>query len=217
MYIFIAITTAIGLILINGGSGDLGLLFLLPAIVPVVKRIVKKVGEGIDQWQAGADAAAAAEKARLAAEKQKKEALETQRNLVIRYRNSELTKEILEYICCVDGRRTSPESIEIYNDRVVGKTKNEIQEYNFTAHRVGRLNTVIEVAGNREAFNYLVKPQMALAQAINSLLANQYNICDNAKIDYKYKTDSYGDSRITYTYTSDHVTMERKDIKTRYF
>ena len=208
------ILAAIGILLIcvAGEAGfQLGIYFLLPGIITVVWKITRWIIERREEKQRIIDLENKW-KAEAEAEKQRKQdILKQQQDLVEKYKNSPVTIEMLRVICGGFPPMHFPTKITIFNNCVQSETSTQKRTYDFAQHRIHSLEWVFKIVHKREDLKYVVKPQIAMAEAINSLLSNKYQISDYAKENMNFKTDSDGDSYTTITYESDHVVMVLKD------
>ncbi len=143
-------------------------------------------------------------------EEQKQRALQQQKDLVVRYKNSMLIQEAIQAICNGDPETNLPEKIVITNNYIQGTNNGRTLTYDFAAHRVKSLPSVIKVVRGWDELKFIVKPQVAMADALNLLLNNCYVIQNISKQDFQRCTDCDGDSYTLVTYTSDHVTMVLK-------
>ena len=141
--------------------------------------------------------------------KEREEALLKQKQLEEKYAVSALTKEIIRTIS--DGTGRKPEEIEVYNDHVSGRTNGAIRTFDFASNRVENLKNAVEViTGDRIDEEKLLRPQLALASAINRILGGEYSITDMAKRSAKKIDYSDGDYSIQYGYFADRVIMRLK-------
>lgn len=152
---------------------------------------------------------------RRAEQEQKKEKEEKQRQksehqkLEEKYAASPLTREIIRTIS--DGTGRKPEEITIYNDHVSGRTNGVMRTYDFKANRVPIFESAIKFSSDEVIDeSFLVRPQIAIATAINRILGGEYSITDMAKRSAERKDFSDGDFYIQYGYISEHVIMRLK-------
>ena len=143
-------------------------------------------------------------------EEQKLRALQQQKDLVVRYKNSKLIAEAIQTICDGDLERTLPAQIVITNNYIQGTTNERTLTYNFAAHQIKPLPTVIKTVRGWDELKFVVKPQVAMADALNLLLDNRYVIQKVSKEDFSRHTDCDGDSYTLVTYTSDYVSLVLK-------
>ena len=183
------------------------LVFLIPKIIRMEKRA--EASRAMDEmWE---------DTRRRAEQEQKKEKEEKQRQksehqkLEEKYAASPLTREIIRTIS--DGTGRKPEEITIYNDHVSGRTNGAIRTFDFASNRVENLKNAVEViTGDRIDEEKLLRPQLALASAINRILGGEYSITDMAKRSAKKIDYSDGDYSIQYGYFADRVIMRLKPM-----
>ena len=126
-----------------------------------------------------------------------------------KYAASPLTREIIRTIS--DGTGRKPEEITIYNDHVSGRTNGVMRTYDFKANRVPIFESAIKFSSDEVIDeSFLVRPQIAIATAINRILGGEYSITDMAKRSAERKNFSDGDFYIQYGYISEHVIMRLK-------
>lgn len=206
------VMAAVGVLFICLGSYGIGLgiLLLLPGVITILVKIAKGITRKVEDAKYWERMAAEKRERELAEENRKKEAVEQQNKLTEHYKNSPMIKEILSVISGGSSKRNTPDQIVIKNHCIQGLVDGEMFTYDFAANRVHALPSVIRTINSREELKYVVRPQMAIADGINSLLGNMYAIYDNAKETTNFHTDIDGDSYTTITYSSDHITMVLK-------
>lgn len=151
----------------------LGIIAGILLICLIVKCVSRLTSEDIPR-----NPSAQAELDEYEAEIAHKQRLMPQRNLIKKYGSSHLLPEILQALH-VD-RRQLPEEITIYDDRIQATTNGQTRSYRFAEHRVPFL-TSVEVEDRAEEFTEdFLRPQVAMAEAINQLLGKEYDIMDNA-------------------------------------
>lgn len=208
------ILAVIGILLIcvAGEAGfQIGVYCLLPGIITVMWKITKWITERRKEKQWWIDWENKRKADKEAEEQRKQDQLRQQEELVEKYKNSPVSIEMLRVICGGFPPIHFPTKITIYNHCVQSETSTQKRTYDFAQHRVHSLEWVFKIVHKREDLKYVVKPQIAMAEAINALLSNKYHISDYAKENMNFKTDSDGDSYTTITYESDHVVMVLKD------
>ena len=181
------------------------LVFLIPKIIRMEKRA--EASRAMDEmWE---------DTRRRAEQEQKKEKEEKQRQksehqkLEEKYAASPLTREIIRTIS--DGTGRKPEEITIYNDHVSGRTNGVMRTYDFKANRVPIFESAIKFSSDEVIDeSFLVRPQIAIATAINRILGGEYSITDMAKRSAERKNFSDGDFYIQYGDISEHVIMRLK-------
>lgn len=160
-----------------------------------------------------AEAARVAEKAKMEQMEQevvlaKQESLARQKSLEDKFFNSPLTRKIIEAIS--DGTGQLPEEITIYDDHVTGRTNGQVRTFGFAANRVPVFNQVYACMDDyREEFS-LLRPQLALGNAINRILNDQYDVYDKAIHRREQISHPEGNDHIFYHYTSNHVLLRIK-------
>lgn len=146
------------------------------------------------------------------AEKQRKESgRQAHWELTAKYAKSSLLKEIVDEVCV--SRDQLPEEFAIYDDRVQATTNGKIQTYSFSVHRVPFLEQVFYTGNSGDFSDYFVRPQVALAEAINNMFGNQYALTDRADIHREVVHHTYGDDSYYCTYQSNYVLMRLKATK----
>lgn len=117
--------------------------------------------------------ASTAETARAEAEKYDKELEE-------KYFQSPLTKRIIA--CISDGTGRLPEQIDVYEDRVTGRTEGAVRAFDFLTERVPKLEKKSfayedkDCCGDYDTFYKDSSPAKALAMAINRILGGEYDM-----------------------------------------
>ena len=141
-------------------------------------------------------------------ENTKREALARQKALEDKYFNSPLTRRIIDTIS--DGTGQLPEEITVYDDRVTGCTNGQMRNFGFAANRVPIFDQVYEYKVGSIKEELLLRPQVALGNAINRILNGQYDVSDKAI--RRLERGSYSDGEIYFIehYTSDHVLLRLK-------
>lgn len=148
------------------------------------------------------------EEKRMAPILEEQAALARQKELEDKYFNSPLTRKILDGIS--DGTGRLPEEITIYDDRVTGCTNGQVRTFGFAANRVPIFDQVYKYKVGSIKEELLLRPQMALGNAINRILNGQYDVSDKAI--RRLERGSYSDGEIYFIehYTSDHVLLRLK-------
>lgn len=153
-------------------------------------------------------------KARLAAETAHKEEIKRrERELVERFTNSELTKNVIGVLCKGNPEIYLPEKIWIYDHVIQGELNGDIRTFDFAKNRIHSFAPVICSGEAGEEFNRrfaeMEKPQLAMATALNNLLRGQYAIFDFAKEDFEREPYIIGGGFYTRkSYRSDYVLMQ---------
>lgn len=161
-----------------------------------------------DREKAQAEAWAKARLKEVKEKEERQDALARQKSLEDKFFNSPLTRKIIEAIN--DGTGRLPEEITIYDDRVTGCTNGQPRTFGFAANRVPVFNQVYACMDDyREEFS-LLRPQLALGNAINRILNDQYDVYDKAIHRREQISHPEGNDHIFYHYTSNHVLLRLK-------
>lgn len=131
-----------------------------------------------------------------------------QRSLEDKYANSPLTREIIQTIR--GGSNNLPEEIVVYDDRVTGRTNGVTRTYDFIANRVATLQRVYNCMLHYGDYELLLRPQVALGNAINRVLGGEYDVSDEAVRRSEQHAYSDGEIYFRFHYTSDHVLLRLK-------
>lgn len=131
-----------------------------------------------------------------------------QRSLEDKYANSPLTREIIQTIR--GGSNDLPEEIVVYDDHVTGRTNGVTRTYDFIANRVEPFKRVYDAEWNSKHYELLLRPQVALGNAINRVLGGEYSVSDEAKRQSEVHTDCDDEIHTLFQYTSDHVLLRLK-------
>lgn len=131
-----------------------------------------------------------------------------QRSLEDKYANSPLTREIIRTIR--GGSNNLPEEIVVYDDRVTGRTNGVTRTYDFIANRVATLQRVYNCMLHYGDYELLLRPQVALGNAINRVLGGEYDVSDEAVRRSEQHAHSDGEIYFLFHYTSDHVLLRLK-------
>lgn len=134
---------------------------------------------------------------------QKEDVRLRQQRLYEKYLNSPLLIRILNTISGGDYQLSKPHEINIYDYYVEGLCADGTHIFDFNVNRVEHLEHVGSPGFRRNCEEYLVRPQVALADAINTAMGGEYNVNDCAM-------RSYDDDFDGYFYSSDHVCMKLK-------
>lgn len=139
---------------------------------------------------------------------QKKEALARQKALEDKYFNSPLTRRIIDTIS--DGTGQLLEEITVYDDRVTGCTNGQMRNFGFAANRVPVFDQVHKCMAESGEEELLLRPQVALGNAINRILNGQYDVSDKAirRHEQMGRSDVY--IYFFHYYTSNHVLLRLK-------
>lgn len=131
-----------------------------------------------------------------------------QKQLENKYANSPLTREIIQTIR--GGSNDLPEEIVVYDDRVTGCTNGVTRTYDFIANRVATLQRVYNCMLHYGDYELLLRPQVALGNAINRELGGEYDVSDEAVRRSEQHAHSDGEIFFLFHYTSDHVLLRLK-------
>ena len=177
-------------------------IFGVPVIIFVVYKLHEKnrAREAME-WQMRE---AKAEQNRYAQEREMKK--QNQQTLIRQYANSDLLKEILNALSEGDYTRVHPEQIFVYNNRIESKVNGRMVTYDFISHRVPTLEFACGSCDSIDDEQFIVRPQVAIAEAINQLMGYEYDILDGAE---RKDNGLYGDE-FYYIYSSNFVEMRLK-------
>lgn len=178
-------------------------IFVICIAIYIVVWIIQKLLGGI-VWILGVSGNEHNERRRKKGEiRNKREAARKQQELVNRYASGDLLREVLAEISA-DGQR--PHEIRIYNNRIEGFRAGRTTVYDFAEHQVYNLEDAF--APGREWEELLVKPQMAMAEAINRLMDGQYEVFDKADREVRIISSTCTNM----TYRANYVQMKLKSI-----
>ncbi len=138
---------------------------------------------------------------------QKKEALARQKALEDKYFNSPLTRRIIEAIS--DGTGRLPEEITIYDDRVTGRTNGQPRTFDFATNRVPFFKPSCFIPTNTD-YHLLFGSKVALGNAINRILHEQYEVHDDHRHDADHRYNDNHEWVPVTRYTSNHVLLRLK-------
>lgn len=131
-----------------------------------------------------------------------------QRSLEDKYADSPLTREIIRTIR--GGSNDLPEEIVVYDDHVTGRTNGVTRTYDFIANRVATLQRVYNCMLHYGDYELLLRPQIALGNAINRVLGGEYDVSDEAIRRSEQHAHADGEIYFLFHYTSDHVLLRLK-------
>lgn len=137
-----------------------------------------------------------------------------QEELIQQYVNSPLVHEILKYICRGDYKQNRPAEIIINRNNIQSYLYGQKIVYDFMPHRVPEFQQVFYCC--RDPYLDIVepvKPQVAMAEAINRIMGNEYNIFDKAKYTFKEVVHSDMTTDTMTFYKSDYVLMQPKAMR----
>lgn len=146
-------------------------------------------------------------------QEQRAQILQQQQNLIQQYANSDLLIQILNYICKGNYTSYKPREIIINHDNIQSDFSDHRITYDFLSNRVPLFKTIWASIGDNPVEEVLVRPQVAMAEAINYLMDNNYNIYDKAK--WTSQKVQHDDTHCTYLYhyESNYVLMQLKATK----
>ena len=161
-----------------------------------------------DREKAQAEAWAKARLKEVKEKEERQDALARQKSLEDKFFNSPLTREIIQTIR--GGSNNLPEEIVVYDDRVTGRTNGVTRTYDFIANRVATLQRVYNCMLHYGDYELLLRPQVALGNAINRVLGGEYDVSDEAVRRREQRAYSDGEIYFRFHYTSDHVLLRLK-------
>lgn len=144
--------------------------------------------------------------------KQDANLLEQQR-LVNQYVNSELLQQILNYICNGNYKLYKPREIIINHDNIKSDVSGRIIVFDFISNRVPVFEQVSGCIDKKNPETNLIRPQIAMAEAINKLMGNDYEIFDNAERIYREIRYNSDEGELLTIYKSNYVLMRLKSTK----
>ena len=161
-----------------------------------------------DREKAQAEAWAKARLKEVKEKEERQDALARQKSLEDKFFNSPLTREIIQTIR--GGSNNLPEEIVVYDDRVTGRTNGVTRTYDFIANRVATLQRVYNCMLHYGDYELLLRPQVALGNAINRVLGGEYDVSDEAVRRREQRAYSDVEIYFRFHYTSDHVLLRLK-------
>lgn len=161
-----------------------------------------------DREKAQAEAWAKARLKEVKEKEERQDALARQKSLEDKFFNSPLTREIIQTIR--GGSNNLTEEIVVYDDRVTGRTNGVTRTYDFIANRVATLQRVYNCMLHYGDYELLLRPQVALGNAINRVLGGEYDVSDEAVRRREQHAHSDGEIYFLFHYTSDHVLLRLK-------
>ena len=161
-----------------------------------------------DREKAQAEAWAKARLKEVKEKEERQDALARQKSLEDKFFNSPLTREIIQTIR--GGSNNLPEEIVVYDVRVTGRTNGVTRTYDFIANRVATLQRVYNCMLHYGDYELLLRPQVALGNAINRVLGGEYDVSDEAVRRREQHAHSDGEIYFLFHYTSDHVLLRLK-------
>lgn len=161
-----------------------------------------------DREKAQAEAWAKARLKEVKEKEERQDALARQKSLEDKFFNSPLTREIIQTIR--GGSNDLPEEIVVYDDRVTGRTNGVTRTYDFIVNRVATLERVYSCMSEYGNYELLLRPQVALGNAINRVLGGEYDVSDEPIRQSEQHSHSDGEVYFFFHYTSDHVLLRLK-------
>lgn len=203
-----AILAAIGILFIClGGPGvGYGILFLMPGVITVIVKVVKAINRKAKDKEIWERMEAERKEREYTEEKRKRKAAEEQRMLVERYKDSPITQDVINTICNMNPSVNLPDKIEIFDNSIQADLYGQRFVYSFAANRVHSFQRVSTVVTSRDELRYVVRPQIAMAEAINTLLSHKYEIRDQAS-----ERINYNEDYTTIIYNSKSVVLVLKE------
>lgn len=125
-----------------------------------------------------------------------------------KYFQSPLTKRIIASIS--DGTGRLPEQIDVYEDRVTGRTEGAVRAFDFLTERVPKLEKKSfayrdkDCCGDYNTFYEDSSPAKALAMAINRILGGEYDM------KWEFGKDYWGAGGGIYRSWINHVVLTLK-------
>lgn len=168
----------------------LGILLLLPGVITILVKIIKAINVKNSIRR---------EIARREFEEnaKKQQALAEQCRLFEHFKNSPLTQEVIYTICNKNPSVNIPERIEIFDNCIRANLHGHSLAYDFASHRVYSFKCVIRSVSTYEDLQYIVKPQIAMAEAMNALMGYKYEIRDQATVRYNDEEDYHSISYLS--------------------
>lgn len=160
-----------------------------------------------DREREQAEARAKAREEKLEQERKKKEALARQKALEEQFFNSNLTRKIIEAISDDTGRL--PEEITIYDDHVTGRTNGQMRTFDFATNRVPFFKPSCFIPTDTD-YHLLFGSKVALGNAINRILHEQYEVHDDHRHDADHRYNDNHEWVPVTRYTSNHVLLRLK-------
>lgn len=151
------------------------------------------------------EVARAAKKAKK--EKELQDALDDQKAREEQFFNSNLTRKIIEAIS--DGTGRLPEEIIIYDDHVTGRTNGQPRTFDFATNRVPFFKPSCFIPTDTD-YHLLFGSKVALGNAINRILHEQYEVHDDHRHDADHRYNDNHEWVSVTRYTSNHVLLRLK-------
>lgn len=140
-------------------GGEIFVILCIVLLVFLIPNIIDKMSKD------------AAESKEIEKERQERERISNEFNTLVEiYKESERTIEILNYICDGDYTKNLPETIEVAAGFIRSTLQGCMFTYDFEQRR---MYSFVEKA---KGCDWKVNPKKAMAEAINLLMCEQYNI-----------------------------------------
>lgn len=179
-----------------------GGILLYICITPLQKSQMIRDGE-----KAQAEAWAKARLKEVKEKEERQDALARQKSLEDKFFNSPLTRKIIEAIS--DGTGRLPEEITIYNNHVTGRTNGQMRTFDFATNRVPFFEPSCFIPTNTD-YHLLFGSKVALGNAINRILHEQYEVHDDHRHDADRRYNDNHEWVPVTRYTSNHVLLRLK-------
>lgn len=160
-----------------------------------------------DREKAQAEAWAKARLKEVKEKEERQDALARQKSLEDKFFNSPLTREIIQTIR--GGSNNLPEEIVVYDDRVTGRTNGQMRTFDFAANRVPFFKPSCFIPTNTD-YHLLFGSKVALGNAINRILHEQYEVHDDHRHDADHRYNDNHEWVPVTRYTSNHVLLRLK-------
>ena len=160
-----------------------------------------------DREKAQAEAWAKARLKEVKEKEERQDALARQKSLEDKFFNSPLTREIIQTIR--GGSNNLPEEITIYDDRVTGRTNGQPRTFDFATNRVPFFKPSCFIPTNTD-YHLLFGSKVALGNAINRILHEQYEVHDDHRHDADHRYNDNHEWVPVTRYTSNHVLLRLK-------
>ena len=130
-----------------------------------------------------------------------------QKDLEEQFLNSSLTRQIIEAISDDTGRL--PEEITVFDSRVTGRTNGQMRTFDFAANRVPFFKPSCFIPTDTD-YHLLFGSKVALGNAINRILHEQYEVHDDHRHDADHRYNDNHEWVSVTRYTSNHVLLRLK-------
>lgn len=168
----IAVMAILGILFIVLGWSQLGVLLLMLSVIIVFFKVTAVIDRRAMDKRQKEDAARKAYEEKIAEEKRKQDLLDQQNRLINQYKGSPLVRDVINTISGGEPYN-APEEIVITDNWISGNRRGEVFTYDFAANRVHSFRPVITVVHHYDELEYVVRPQIAMAETLNfSLTTN---------------------------------------------